>query len=342
MKKIIVLLLVILLGGNYSCHNAEWEFPDFDYTTVYFPNQFPIRTLVLGDYVYNNDNDNNLKFIISSHLGGMYENRENQFVDYIIDPGLIQNLMTEAGDTLATLPSDYYTIAPTGQFVIPEGKFYAGFEVQLTDSFLDDSMAHQTHYVLPAKITSSSLDSILSGKPFFSGADPRIPEQWDIMPKDYTLFAIKYINPYHGKYLHRGRSIIFNAFGNPKDTIIYRNKYIVHDEIWFLKTAGRNKVSISGTIRASEGSPGNLLMDLNFDASSGEAIISNSPDSDFAISGNGQFVQDGDMWGNENRNAIYLNYQINVGSDIHKISDTLVIRDRDVRFETFIPKIYEE
>jgi hypothetical protein len=45
------------------------------------------------------------------------------------------------------------------------------------------------------------------------------------------------------------------------------------------------------------------------------------------------------MWGNIKRNAIHLSYEVTQGANKHYISDTLVIRDRDVRFEEFQPKI---
>jgi len=54
MKKLtIITVTAALLMGLLSCHNEEWEFADYDYKGVYFPYQFPVRTLVLGDYVYD-------------------------------------------------------------------------------------------------------------------------------------------------------------------------------------------------------------------------------------------------------------------------------------------------
>src|SRR5690606_27897087 len=98
---------------------------------------------------------------------------------------------------------------PDGNFTIPKGKFFGEIEVQLTDAFLDDPKAFLTRYVIPVRITSSTADSVLSGKPAVSeNPDPRVSGDWDIVPKDFTLFGIKFVNPYHGKYLHRGKSVI--------------------------------------------------------------------------------------------------------------------------------------
>ena len=227
MKNISLILMTVLLLGVFSCKNQPQEFPDFKYTTVYFPPQYPVRNLVLGDYEYNTatSNDNNLNFIISAHIGGVYENKVDQTVNYVADETLVKRLKTLTNDTLEVLPSRYYSLSPVNQFVIPKGKFFAGFTVQLTDAFLNDPKAYLTHYVLPFVITSSSLDSVLSGKPAVANPDRRITQDWIIEPKNFTIFGIKYVNAYHGKYLHRGRSIRKDLSLNPIDTIIYRNHW---------------------------------------------------------------------------------------------------------------------
>lgn len=340
MKRIYILFLLTFLLGMLSCQNEEWEFPDFEYSTVYFPHQYPVRTLILGDYEYDNENDKNLKFLISAHLGGMYENKSEQTVTFAIDEALAQNLKTDNGDTLKLLPSSYYTINDVDQIIIPQGEFHSGFEVQLNESFLNDTMSHKTHYVLPVRIITSSLDSILRGKSTIENADLRVPGHWEVSPKDYTIFGIKYINPYHGKYLHRGIFIISDATNTPIDTIVYRQDFVEKDEIWHLQTISRNSVTVKGAIRSSAGSPGELLMDITFnDAENG--VITENPLSVFPITGTAKFVTNGDNWGGKDHNAIYLDYTINVNQDIHSIKDTLVIRDRDVRFETFNPVVVQ-
>jgi hypothetical protein len=49
MKKLLLILPLII--GLTSCSNFEKDHPDFAYTTGYFPYQYPVRTLVLGDYI---------------------------------------------------------------------------------------------------------------------------------------------------------------------------------------------------------------------------------------------------------------------------------------------------
>ena len=65
MKKIVLFSLVVIFLGFASCQNFDDNHPDYLYTSGYFPYQFPVRTLVLGDYIYDNSNDNAHKFLIS-------------------------------------------------------------------------------------------------------------------------------------------------------------------------------------------------------------------------------------------------------------------------------------
>lgn len=347
MKNISLQILAVLL--LFSCKKSPTEkFDDFDYTTVYFPYQYPVRTLILGDYSSDNTNDNNLKFLISGRIGGLYENRSDRNVSYQLDPGLADNLSTNpnswdgkttpSSDTLEILPSKYYTLNPVNNFIIPKGKFYGEIEVQLSDAFLDDPKAFSTHYVVPVRITSTSADSILSGIPVEGNADRRIAGHWSVRPKDFTLFGIKFVNPYHGKYLHRGKSVITSETGDIVETIVYHNQYVEQDELWALQTSGRNKVYVIGTLRATQGSPGNFKMDLTFNAN-GDCVISASDGSAFPVTGTGKFIKDGDKWGNVLRNAIHLNYKVTEGANTHIITDTLVFRDKGIAFQEYQPVI---
>ena len=47
------------------------------------------------------------------------------------------------------------------------------------------------------------------------------------------------------------------------------------------------------------------------------------------------------MWGNEKRDVMHLKYQVDFGTTTHNFTDTLVMRDRGVKFETFTPFIVQ-
>ena len=91
MKK--VFLIVLTCIGLFSCHNAPITFPEFDYTSGYFPYQYPVRTLVLGDYIYDNANDNAHKFVISVGIGGLYENTKDRSFDFTVDETLCNRIL---------------------------------------------------------------------------------------------------------------------------------------------------------------------------------------------------------------------------------------------------------
>jgi len=223
MKKILFLLGIIILAGG--CNNRDINFDDFEFQGVYFPYQTPIRTLMLGDEVVgDNSIDRDHAFSIGVSIGGMYINEMDRVVSIEYAPELAQNIMDEnSGDTLAILPPEYYT-ATFDRITIPEGNFFGKMRVELEDAFFEDPDAIGLKYVIPLVITDALGDTILSGKgsTTIETHDRRIAAHWEVVPKDYTLFAIKYINPYHGVYLLRGQSI--NTTTN--DTVFYSKRFL--------------------------------------------------------------------------------------------------------------------
>ena len=350
MKNIRLILSGLIICSVLSCKNSDFRnFDDFDYTTSYFPYQYPVRTLVLGDYVYDNKDDNNLKFKIAVRIGGLYTNDLNWKVDYQVDPSLVNKLATSPNlfdgkssakaDTLKVLPAAYYTLSPTNKIDIPSGSFFGSVDVQLTEAFLNDPLAVKTTYVLPLKITSSTTDSVLLGKSAVDNADPRIAGNWITPPKNFTIFGIKYVNPFHGKYLHRGASVVTDSTTSIlQESIVYRAKYVEQDEIWALQTISRYSVNVTGTLRRTPSSPGKFSMNLTFD-SSNNCTVTTAPGSAFKVTGTGKFVTHGDKWGNIPQDAIYLDYVVRQGANKHVIKDTLVFRDKAVTFLEYSPVI---
>ena len=47
--KIFIGLAVAIVTATGCMKNREMEHPDFDYQSVYFSYQYPVRTIVLGD-----------------------------------------------------------------------------------------------------------------------------------------------------------------------------------------------------------------------------------------------------------------------------------------------------
>ncbi|MEM9984882.1 MAG: DUF5627 domain-containing protein [Bacteroidota bacterium] len=344
MKKLLsISISALLLLGISGCGVENPNFGDFDYTAVYFPHQYPIRTLSLGEGYVDNSLDRELKFNIGVGIGGLRENTQAWQVGYEVMPELVANLRQVNGDTIMSLPSEYYSLANGSEFTIPAGDFSGLVEIQLTNSFLADPIAWGEGglYVIPMVITSTSADSILRGSPATSNPDRRIAEDWDEVPKDFTLFAVKYINEYHGDYLHRGIDIGYDDQNNPVDTAIYSEEFVVEDQVWKLNTTGRNVVHTNGMSTSLTDGADIYSMALTIDGN--QVQVDSVEGSIFKLmSGSGSFQTDGDAWGGEARDAMYLQYTyLSPDSIRHEVRDTLVFRNRGLRFELFEYEVLE-
>lgn len=336
MKKYII--FIILLLAVFSCKNQDIEFEDYEYTTGYFPYQYPIRTLILGDYIYDNSNDNNHKFLISAAIGGVYSNREDREFKISVDESLCNRvLFASTKDTIRAMPSNYYTLS-ADKIVVSSGKVNGSIEVQLNDAFFQDPLAIELGYVVPVRLTSSNdVDSLLSGKTTIPNADPRNNGQWDILPKNFTMFAVKYINEYHGSYLHYGSSKLKNKDGQVVEDITYREEYVEKNPVVKLATSGRYQVSMQVNFKSTS-MTGLIKMLLDFNGDN--CTITAPADYPYTISGSGKFQHGKYNWGNKERNGIELQYTVSDGEFTYEASDVLVARDRGIVMELFSPLLY--
>lgn len=335
MKKI-VFLLVLLIAGLTSCKNFDIDHPDYEYTSGYFPYQFPVRTLVLGDYIYDNENDNNHKFLISAGIGGVYSNEKDRTFNIQVDNSLCNGILFAAGgDQIKALPENYYSLSGN-KIIVPKGKMNGGIEVQLTDAFFNDPAAIKNTYVVPVRLVSSNdVDTILVGQSPNPSADPRIASQWLVAPKNFTMFAVKYINEYHGNYFRYGTSSVKDMSGNVVENTNYNSeKYVENYPVLKLITSGRYQVSIS-TFFQSKIMENSVNLILTFNGNN--CTVSAPEGSPYTITGSGEFQSKKYSWGNKERDGIVLNYTISDGTHVYQANDVLVIRDRGVTMEVYSP-----
>ena len=98
-----------------SCYNADREFPDYEGgTTAYFAYQFPVRSLILGNDIYDNTLDNDHKCRIWATMGGAYGGRD-AYVDVFVDERLCDNLYFmdvngNAAEPVRPMPTNFYTL----------------------------------------------------------------------------------------------------------------------------------------------------------------------------------------------------------------------------------------
>lgn len=351
MKKInkaTILLFAILV--LFSCENAPIEFDDFGVTTCYFPYQTPARTIILGKYDEGfNDNDNLHQFEIGVIMTGVYENKIDRKVYFELDTAMLSNVLN-----VKYLPTTHYTIETASPVIIPKGDTKGRILVKLTDAFFNDPKTVSTffvngavptcNYAIPLKITKvEGLDSILVGKPLVANPDRNKVTDWSIVPKDYTLFAVKYINKFHGNYLRRGADKVINTLTNVEiGTTIYRTQYVEKNDVVKASTFDLNSVIVPSIIRRYN-APNGVALSLQFQfANDGTCTVINSTAktarTTSSIIGTGMLKENGDVWGGKQHDVIYLNYTYtdSIRNERHEVKDTMVIRDRGVGFETFV------
>ena len=97
----------VLAIGFTACENDDIEFPDFEKQTVYFPYQYPVRTLVMGDDEYDTSLDKQHKCQIKATFGGSYEG-SNGSVQVAVENSLVNNLTFADGTPVKAMPESYY------------------------------------------------------------------------------------------------------------------------------------------------------------------------------------------------------------------------------------------
>ncbi len=357
-------MTVLVTGLITSCENGEWEFPDYEYSSVYFAYQSPVRTIVLGEDVFDTSLDNEYKCQIMATMGGVYSNEKDVEIDISVDNSLCDNLVfEETGEDVVPMPSDYYSLS-SDKIVIEKGSILGGVTVQLTDAFFNDPKSLGVNYVIPVRMNDvANADTILSGNPLVENPKRAVSSDWDVQPKDYILYAIKYINPYDASYLRRGVDAITKD--GVAETNVRHNEYVEKDEVVNLSTLSLNAVQFPMNYVSKDGHDLNFKLKLSFDE---EETVTVLPfETTYQVndtvrvlngvaSGNGEFVKDGEQesWGNEDRDALYLDYNVSYEVEIqypvsgqpnhiqevsYSTVDTLVVRDRGVKPEWFTPAL---
>ena len=326
-----------------SCYNADQEFPDYEGgTTAYFPYQFPVRTLVLGNDIYDNTLDNAHKCRIWSTMGGAYGGR-NATVQIAVDESLCDNLwFVDAGGNASSpvlpMPTSYYQLASNTISYNGEPRGYV--EVQLTDAFFNDPKAVENTYVIPLLMKSvTGIDHILTGTPR-EGLSPSRSniEDWDILAKDYVLYCVKYMNPWQGKYIRRG---VDNVTENGvTSTVVRKDMSMVNSDLTHYKENPVNQNDEVCGITTKNMSQANFKVSMNIGKdASGDARPSQScnlvltfngnnctitgGDEDVPVSGSGEFIVNGTekpeykdyQWGSMNgkpvqRDILRLTYNV--------------------------------
>ncbi|MBM6659217.1 MULTISPECIES: DUF5627 domain-containing protein [Bacteroidaceae] len=336
-----ILLAGITAMGITSCENGDAEFPNYDNSAVYFAHQTPVRTLVMGEDTYDTSLDNAHKCKIYATMGGAYAGSGSTVIDIMVDNELCDNLYFADGVTpVRPMPANYYTLS-SEQITLNEFENLMGaVEVTFNNEFFEDPASTENTYVIPLRMVNVvNADSILSGVPRTPNAAWTNSAMWDTAPKNYVLYCVKYINKWHATYLRRGIDQITE--NGSTTTNVRHEQYIEDDEICNVTTKDLHTAifPVSTTVGQET-----LTCDLVLTFNDNDECTITSGTEGFTASGSGKFVIDGDKasWGNEeDRNALYLDYNVDFGTKQYVTKDTLVVQTRGVAYEEF-STVYKE
>ena len=356
-----------------SCYNADKDFPDFDGgTKAYFAYQNPIRTLVLGNDIYDNSLDNAHKCRIWATMGGAYGGRD-AVVNFVVDEKLCENLwfLDDGGyksRPVAPMPKDYYQLLSD---VIPYNGDSRGYvEVQFTDAFVDDAKtsSQDTTYVIPLRMTGvSGIDGILSGTPNIENAVRTNAQDWAVQPMDYVLYCVRYMNPWQGKYIRRGVDKVTEGGTTTevvrKDFTLYNsdveryskmdpsNPVNQNDEVCGITTKNMKQAIFPVSFKTSGASIScNLILTFN-----GDQCTISTDDENVTATGTGEYITKGTarseykdyQWGSVNGNPVQrdilrLKYDVNFTEKNIQVStaDTLVVQTREANKKEFFKYKY--
>ena len=369
LKKYIYGVAMGTMALTYSsCYNADHEFPDYEGgTTAYFAYQFPVRTLVLGNDIYDNSLDNAHKCQIWSTMGGAYGGRD-AYADIVVDESLCDNLyfVDEGGNPAAPvlpMPSSYYNLLSN---VIPYNGDLRGYvEVQFTDAFFNDEKAVENTYVIPLVMTGvRGIDNMLTGTPLEGLSPSRTDtENWGVLAKDYVLYCVKYMNPWQGKYIRRGvdnvkekyntRQVVRHDFSLVNSDLehLKENPVNANDEVCGITTKNMTQAIFPVSFKTSGASLSCNLI-LTFD---GNKCTISSDDENVTATGSGEFIAKGTempeykdfQWGSNNgvpvqRDILRLTYDVNFSKRNVQVStnDTLVVQTRESNKRVFFTPKY--
>ena len=351
-----------------SCYNADREFPDYEGgTTAYFAYQFPVRTLILGNDIYDNTLDNEHKCRIWATMGGAYGGR-NASVDIRVDESLCDNLyFLDANGNVAEpvrpLPTDCYKLLASKIDYNGDQRGYV--EVQFTDEFFKKEHAIDNYYVIPLVMSNpQGIDHILTGTPL-EGLNPSRTNtvEWSTLAKDYVLYCVKYKNPWDAKYIRRG---VDNVSENGTTTQVVRKDFSLvntdvdhytenpvnaNDEVCSITTKNMTQAIFPVSFKTS-GASINCNLLLTF---SGNQCTVSTDDENVTVTGSGEFIAKGTemaqykdyQWGSMNgkpvqRDILRLAYNVEFNDKNIQVSttDTLVVQTRESNQKVFFTPQY--
>ncbi|MDE6023519.1 MAG: adhesin, partial [Muribaculaceae bacterium] len=203
--------------------------------------------------------------------------------------------------------------------------------VNLTYNFFAYIKSVGQCYVIPFSMTNvSGADRILEGTA--SDENPVLTNDahWSVQPKNFVLFGVKYVNPWHGQYLRRG--VDDATIDGQTSKHVRHSEYVENDEVVDLSTTAFKEDILPIKVKDAQGNDHSVNIALTF--TDDNACTVSSASDDALVSGTGKFVSKGEKksLGGKDRDAIYLDYTLEIPEKNMKFvsRDTLVLRTRNV------------
>lgn len=235
------IIALSLLGLMSGCSKYDNYVEDFDFTSVYFGTQKPLRTVVARDPMQ-------IKFGVA--MGGVRENTKDQWVKFKLDPSLLNTVGGANAFTL--LPKSYYEMVLSNgdsTIIIPAGKIIGDVVLKIKKSaFTADPLAVTNNYALPIRIYETSVDSILKGNELTAS-------------KDYSIIVIKYISQESGTYYVKGSET--DKATNITTTYSYSD--LIRNKTRDLTTLSLARLDMGGIGTRNASALNKLLITLNTD-----------------------------------------------------------------------------
>jgi len=293
-------LFILLLSGISVSSCYDDYVADYDYSTVGFAMTKPYRTVIA---------DRDMEIRVGVSIGGKRAVDMNDWATFKIDSASVP-----VGKTL--IPRAYFLMSDSTTMKVHKSNLpVADISLTFTDAFYADPLSITGKYVLPLRITGSSLDSVY---------------------RDSTIICFKYISTFHGTYYVKGNLYELDVpGGNAIDTINYENKDLIKNITRDISTIDRHTLLRPGlanfTATATEKVQLKIVPTDNADktysievtTATGGVVITNGS---------------GTYYGNKTNPEMALEYDFVKGGKNYRVKETLTLRQDplyDLRVETW-------
>jgi len=299
MKALKIIFVLFLAIGMTSCYGDY--IVDNDFSSTGFVLAHPLRTVIA---------DRDMEIYVGVAIGGKRAVDMKDWATFEIYPDSVPT-----GYSL--LPANYYTLSDPNTMRVRKSNLpVADVGIKFTEDFYNDTKAVGKYYVLPFRITGSSLDSIRDGA-------------------DISVVAIKFISTFHGTYYLKGTIEEYDfATGAVNATTIYDKNDLINNITCNLTTVSRNVLTrtIANSVSTSADKL-QLTFEVNNSIEKTYNVLLQAASTTFTlISGSATY------YGDKDQPEIELSYSYSKSGKYYRVKETMVLRqdpEYDLRVETW-------